>query len=84
MAETSTAEVGPAELTADVITAAAQSDAPGVRPDFGIHLTPGGVLHRVDTPPFEVHLDVFQGPFELLLGLISKHKLDITEIALAT
>ncbi len=33
--------------------------------------------------PFEVHLDVFSGPFELLLGLISKHKLDITEISLA-
>src|SRR5450756_1626585 len=45
--------------------------------------TPGGVLRRTDEEPFEVHLDVFQGPFELLLGLISKHKLDITEIALA-
>jgi segregation and condensation protein A len=32
---------------------------------------------------FEVHLDVFEGPFDLLLGLISKHKLDITEIALS-
>nr|WP_151523604.1 segregation/condensation protein A [Serinicoccus kebangsaanensis] len=32
---------------------------------------------------FEVHLDVFSGPFELLLGLIAKHKLDVTEIALA-
>jgi len=32
---------------------------------------------------FEVHLDVFSGPFDLLLGLIAKHKLDITEIALA-
>jgi segregation and condensation protein A len=32
---------------------------------------------------FEVHLDVFEGPFDLLLGLISKHKLDVTEIALA-
>jgi segregation and condensation protein A len=32
---------------------------------------------------FEVHLDVFSGPFDLLLGLISKHKLDVTEIALA-
>ena len=30
-----------------------------------------------------MHLDVFSGPFELLLGLISKHKLDITEVALA-
>jgi segregation and condensation protein A len=27
---------------------------------------------------FEVHLDVFEGPFDLLLALISKHKLDIT------
>jgi segregation and condensation protein A len=32
---------------------------------------------------FEVHLDVYEGPFDLLLGLISKHKLDVTEIALA-
>jgi segregation and condensation protein A len=30
-----------------------------------------------------VHLDVFEGPFDLLLGLIGKHKLDITEIALS-
>ena len=33
---------------------------------------------------FEVHLDVFEGPFDLLLGLISKHKLDITEVSLST
>jgi segregation and condensation protein A len=33
---------------------------------------------------FEVHLDVFEGPFDLLLGLIAKHQLDITEVALAT
>src|SRR5271154_369191 len=33
---------------------------------------------------FEVHLDVFEGPFDLLLSLISKHKLDITEIALSS
>ncbi len=32
---------------------------------------------------FEVHLDNFTGPFDLLLGLISKHQLDITEVALA-
>ncbi len=45
---------------------------------------PGGVLtRRGASTPFEVHLDVFSGPFELLLGLIAKHKLDITEIALA-
>jgi len=33
---------------------------------------------------FKVHLEVFEGPFDLLLNLIAKHKLDITEIALAT
>ncbi|HEY3510985.1 MAG TPA: segregation/condensation protein A, partial [Kribbella sp.] len=32
---------------------------------------------------FSVHLENFEGPFDLLLQLISKHKLDITEIALS-
>ncbi|HEX4059907.1 MAG TPA: segregation/condensation protein A [Streptosporangiaceae bacterium] len=32
---------------------------------------------------FQVHLDVFEGPFDLLLALIYKHKLDITEVALS-
>ena len=32
---------------------------------------------------FSVHLVNFDGPFDLLLQLISKHKLDITEIALS-
>jgi segregation and condensation protein A len=34
--------------------------------------------------PFTVRLDVFEGPFDLLLQLIGKHKLDVTEIALST
>lgn len=33
---------------------------------------------------FEVRLENFTGPFDLLLGLIGKHELDITEVALAT
>jgi segregation and condensation protein A len=37
----------------------------------------------VGSTGFEVHLDVFAGPFDLLLGLIAKHRLDITEVALA-
>jgi len=37
----------------------------------------------VDSTGFEVHLGVFSGPFDLLLGLISKHKLDVTEVALS-
>jgi segregation and condensation protein A len=32
---------------------------------------------------FELHLDNFEGPFDLLLSLISKHKLDITEVSLS-
>lgn len=32
---------------------------------------------------FEVHLENFSGPFDLLLSLIAKHRLDITEVALA-
>jgi segregation and condensation protein A len=40
---------------------------------------PAGEVHA-----FQVHLgDVFEGPFDLLLGLIAKHKLDVTEVALA-
>lgn len=32
---------------------------------------------------FAVHLENFDGPFDLLLQLISRHKMDITEIALS-
>jgi len=34
-------------------------------------------------PSFEVRLTNFEGPFDLLLSLIAKHKLDITEVALS-
>ena len=47
--------------------------------------TTGGPISAapVGTQAFEVHLTNFSGPFDLLLGLIAKHKLDITEVALA-
>lgn len=32
---------------------------------------------------FRVTLEIFDGPFDLLLSLIAKHKLDVTEVALA-
>ena len=38
---------------------------------------------EVDENAFQVHLDNFEGPFDLLLGLISKHKMDITEVSLS-
>ncbi len=41
-----------------------------------VHTTEGRL------PGFSVHLEVFDGPFDLLLQLIAKHKLDITEVAL--
>ncbi|MFI7589345.1 segregation and condensation protein A [Spongisporangium articulatum] len=46
-------------------------------------VVPGGVLTNRTAPSFQVHLDNFEGPFDLLLGLIAKHKLDVTEIAIA-
>ena len=39
-----------------------------------------GVVGR--STSFEVHLANFEGPFDLLLQLIGKHQLDVTEIAL--
>jgi len=83
-------EVAPEVVLVPEVVVAAQAASVGPEvaedPAGGTHagLTPGGVLRRAGSRPFEVHLDVFQGPFDLLLGLIAKHKLDITEIALAS
>ena len=58
------------------------SSDPTPAPDSGAGATavlePGS-----EAPAFAVRLDNFEGPFDLLLSLISKHKLDITEVALA-
>jgi segregation and condensation protein A len=35
-------------------------------------------------PTFAVHLDNFDGPFDLLLQLIARHQFDITEVSLST
>jgi len=83
MAETSTSEVTTSifiEPTESFIEPIEPADLPSTAMPAASdsRLTPGGVLRRGEDQPFEVHLDVFQGPFELLLGLISKHKLDIT------
>jgi segregation and condensation protein A len=37
----------------------------------------------IATPGFQVRLDNFDGPFDLLLSLIGKRELDITEVALS-
>ncbi|TAL14067.1 MAG: segregation/condensation protein A [Frankiales bacterium] len=38
---------------------------------------------RADEQVFSVHLEEFEGPFDLLLGLIAKHQLDVTTLALS-
>ena len=41
------------------------------------------VLGPGRTAPFQVRLTNFEGPFDLLLHLIAKHQLDVTEVALS-
>lgn len=60
----------PPAPTAAVDTAA-PSDGPGT-----------AVESEADTGKFTVRLTNFTGPFDLLLQLIGKHKLDVTEVAL--
>jgi segregation and condensation protein A len=48
-----------------------------VNEDVSEESRPGGATR------FEVHLANFEGPFDALLGLIAKHKLDVTEVALS-
>jgi segregation and condensation protein A len=46
-------------------------------------LAAGALEPGSEAPAFAVRLENFEGPFDLLLGLIAKHKLDITEVALS-
>ena len=45
--------------------------------------TPETAEEQDDPNVFRVHLAEFEGPFDLLLSLISKHKLDVTTLALS-
>lgn len=53
--------------------------APGSRPEAG----EGAEGTEEGDGGFKVRLSNFEGPFDLLLQLISKHKLDVTEVALS-
>ncbi|MEZ0066514.1 segregation and condensation protein A [Streptacidiphilus sp. MAP12-20] len=54
-----------------------------------MHTPPESQTPSTDEPPeqpsggFLVRLDNFEGPFDLLLSLIAKHKLDVTEVSLS-
>ncbi len=75
-------ERSPAELPdtrAELVEAQQRgsSTEPVVSPSTGSGHDPGASI-------FRVHLDNFEGPFDLLLQLISRHKLDVTEVSLST
>jgi len=57
----------PSDVVDDAVGEAAPGPASG--PDAGV--------------VFSVHLDQYEGPFDLLLGLIAKHQLDVTTLALS-
>lgn len=62
----------PAVSTAPLVSTAPASGGSGAPVDAGARVA-----------PFRVVLDGFDGPFDLLLGLIAKHEMDVTRIALA-
>ncbi len=49
----------------------------------GIDVASDAIEASAPSNEFSVHLSNFDGPFDLLLQLISRHKLDITEISLS-
>jgi segregation and condensation protein A len=51
--------------------------------EFPDHGPMPGSADRSGGGGFRVHLENFDGPFDLLLQLISRHKLDITEVSLS-
>ncbi|SEF06501.1 condensin subunit ScpA [Streptomyces sp. 2112.3] len=57
----------------------APEDTPEDTPDT----SPGGTSPGAGDGTFTLRLENFEGPFDLLLQLISKHKLDVTEVALS-
>ncbi len=65
------ATVTPRDVTADDVPAGRGTSHPAM----GSSSAP--------SPAFAVRLENFEGPFDLLLSLIAKHKLDITEVALS-
>ena len=51
--------------------------------EFPDHGRMPGSADRSGGGGFRVHLENFDGPFDLLLQLLSRHKLDITEVSLS-
>ena len=67
--------------------AAPDADAPGETSpvaDAAVEVAPESIMFGPNAKggAFQVRLHNFEGPFDLLLTLISKHKMDVTEVAL--
>ncbi|MFH8474180.1 segregation/condensation protein A [Streptomyces sp. NPDC018000] len=79
------AEAFPDLLVADATASAgtAAPEVPVTPPESAVPTTPGSPPGSADDGRFTVRLANFEGPFDLLLQLISKHKLDVTEVALS-
>ncbi|MQA09735.1 MAG: segregation/condensation protein A [Pseudonocardiaceae bacterium] len=63
----------------------AEEPAPGVQPESpggSANLSELGAEEASSAGRFTVRLSNFEGPFDLLLQLISQHELDVTEVAL--
>lgn len=60
-----------------------EEDAPSPVPEDAPEAPVGAPAPAPDDGRFKVRLANFEGPFDLLLQLISKHKLDVTEVALS-
>ncbi|MBT1175522.1 segregation/condensation protein A [Bifidobacterium sp. LC6] len=52
--------------------------------DADLPLTPSESVEAAGTSKFHVNLEVYSGPFDVLLGLIANNKLEITEVSLSS
>ncbi len=74
---------GPAPPWATVSPVPDAVTAPDLAPEAGLDPAGGASASMgSDDHGFRVRLDEFEGPFDLLLQLISKHKLEVTELSL--
>ncbi|WP_327182246.1 segregation and condensation protein A [Streptomyces sp. NBC_01334] len=76
--------VGPEPADPESVVSEAVPES-GVPESVGAESVPGPQETPEEVPDgvFKVRLANFEGPFDLLLQLISKHKLDVTEVALS-
>ncbi|MGW7496007.1 segregation and condensation protein A [Streptomyces luteogriseus] len=88
-ADVATASERPSAPAPGSHPASAAAPAPGSHPASAAapapgHPVPAGRTEAVaDGGVFKVRLANFEGPFDLLLQLISRHKMDVTEVALS-